>query len=99
VRRRQAELGVAARAAGERLVGGAAQAMLPAPGGEREARRRAHRGIGVAVGEAHALPRHAVEHRRAVRPSAIAAEVGVAEVVGQDKDEVRARSHAMENSS
>ena len=38
-------------AAGDGLVGGAAQAVLPAAGGEGKTRGRAHRRIRVAVGE------------------------------------------------
>src|SRR6202008_644018 len=45
----------------------------------------------VALREAQPAFRHAVEHRRALRPAAVAAQVGVAEVVGEDENEIRPR--------
>ena len=71
----------------DRLVGAPAQAVLPAAGSEREARRRAHRGVRVAVGEAHAGRGDRIEAGRAARAAAVAAEVGVAEIVSEDEDE------------
>ena len=82
------------RAAGDRLVGAAAQPVLPAASGEREARRRAHRRVGVAVGEAQARGRQPIHVGRAGRASAVAAEIGVAEIVGQDEDEVGAQRYS-----
>ena len=55
----------ASQGARDRLVCAAAQAVLPAPGREREARRRAHGRVGVAVGE------HARRRRRCGRGWAI----------------------------
>ena len=93
MRRGQAEHGIPAHARGHGFVGAAAQPILPAAGDQREARRRAHRGIGVAVGEPQAFGRHAVEARRAGvafrrRAPAVAAEVRITEIVGEDENKV-----------
>src|SRR5690348_15452540 len=87
-RRRQAELGIAARARAERLFGAAAKAILVAAGHQREPRGRAHRRIGVAIGEAQALPGDAIERRRHGIARAIATQIGVTKIVGEDEDEV-----------
>src|SRR5262249_27933740 len=71
-----------------RLVVAAAQPVRPAPGQQREPGRRADRRIRVAVREAQSFRCHAVELGRAPASSAIAAEIGVAEIVGEDEDEV-----------
>ena len=86
--RRQAQHRVAAVTARDRLVVAAAQPVLEAPGHQREARGRAHRRVGVPVGEAQAVGGQAVELRGARRPATVAAEVSKAEVVGEDEDEV-----------
>ena len=57
-------------------------------GHEAAARRRADGAAGVGLGEAHALGRQAVEVGRLDALLAVAAEVAVAEVVGQDEDDV-----------
>ena len=49
------------------------------------------RAAGVAVGEPHPLGGQAVDVRRLVVLAAEAADVGVAEVVGQDEDDIRPR--------
>src|SRR5438876_582273 len=85
----QADHLVAAHGAADRLLGGAADAVLVAPGGESKARRRADRRIGIAAREAQALDRHAIDVGRGRRAAAVATEVGVAEIVGKDEDEVR----------
>ena len=60
-------------------------------GHEAAARRRADGAAGVGLGEAHALGGQAVQVRREDVLLAVAAEVAVAEVVGQDEDDVGAR--------
>ena len=85
---RQAQRRAASALAVDRLLGGAAQPVLIAAGHQGEARRRAHRRVRVALREADALARHRVEHRRDRNAAAVAAEVGEAEVVGDDEDEV-----------
>ena len=85
---RQTKLRIAARARSHRLVRAAAQPVLPPPGHQREARGRADRRVRVPVGEAQAFGGHAVELRGALRPPAIAAEVGVPEVIGEDENEI-----------
>src|SRR4029453_2843943 len=78
-------------AAGDGLVVARAQPILPAPGDEGEARRRAHWGVRVTVGEAEPLRGETVQLGRARRPTAVAAEIRVPEIVGQDEDEARPR--------
>ena len=86
--RRQAQHRIAAVAARDRLVVAAAQPVLEAPGHQREARGRADRRVGVPVGEAQAVGGQTVELGGARRPAAVTAEVRIAEVVGEDEDEV-----------
>jgi hypothetical protein len=92
--RRQAQHRVAAVTARDRLVVAAAQPVLEAPGHQREARGRAHRRVGVPVGEAQAVGGQAVELGGARRPAAVTAEVSVAEVVGEDEDEIGPHAHS-----
>ena len=55
---------------------------------EREAGRRADRGIRIPLREPQSLGRHAVDFRRAARPSAEAAEFGMAdEIVCENENE------------
>ncbi len=75
--------------AGDRLLQAAAQAVLVAPGDQREAGRRADRRVGVGLGEADALPGQLVQLRRGEVGLAVDAQVGMAQVVGQDEDDVR----------
>ena len=55
---------------------------------QRRARRLAVRAAGVAAGEPHPLRRQAVDVRRLVILAAVTGDVGVAEVVGEDEDDV-----------
>ena len=68
------------------------EALLIAPGDESGPGRAAHRAVGVEVGQLHAVSRQAVDVRRldVLRP--VAADVGVADVVGDDEHHVRPRS-------
>ena len=84
----------------KRLLRGAAQAILPATRDQRETRGRAHARVRIAAREQQALLREAIEIGRDVGrtslriASAEAAKIGVAEIVGQDVDEVRpSRAH------
>ena len=73
---------------------GALEARAPrvASRENRITRRRADGRRGVGIGEAHALARQAVEVRRGdLRVTVVTAEVAVAEVIGEDVDDVRAR--------
>ena len=64
MRRRQAQIVPPARLARDRLLGRAPEAILVAAGHQRKARGRAHRRVGIAVGEAQPGSRHRVEARR-----------------------------------
>ena len=66
-------------------------ALLPAAGHEAGARGRAHGGIGVEIGKLHALGREAIDVGRLDVGRAHAAEVAVAEIIGEDEDDVRFR--------
>ena len=67
-----------------------ARAPAVAPGEHGVAAGRAHAGGSVGVGEAHALGGEAVQVRRGdPRFGVVAARVPVAEVIGQDEDDVR----------
>jgi hypothetical protein len=82
--------------AGDGFLGRTAQAVLPAARGQRKARGRAHRRVGVAAREAQALGGHGVQARRDVGGVVVriartgAAQVGIAEVIGQDEDQIGA---------
>ncbi len=93
VRWRQAENGIAPMAAGNGLVIAAAQTVLKASGHQREACRRAHRRVGVAVGEAQPVGGQAVERGRARRTPAIAAQVRVTEIISKNEDDVGGSGH------
>jgi len=73
----------------DRLFQADRQAHLIAPGDQPGARRRAVGGIGIALREPQPLERQAVDVRRRVVALAVAAHVGIAEVVGEDEDDVR----------
>src|SRR4051794_27356309 len=79
------------RSGGDWFVETAAQPVLIPSRRDCQPRRRADRGIGIAIGEAQTLAGQSVEIRRTVRSAAIAMEVGVAEIVGQDEYEIRGR--------
>jgi len=85
---RKADRRAAVEARGHRFLGRAPQLVLVAPGDHREPGRRADRRVGVSAIEAQALFRHPVEARRNRCAPAVTAEVGIAEVVGNDEDEV-----------
>src|SRR5205807_1385218 len=58
-----------------------------------EARCRTHRRIGVALGQAHAALGDAVDVGRGEIAPAVARQVGIAEVVGHDEDDVGRLRH------
>jgi hypothetical protein len=72
----------------DRLLQADREAILVAAGDQRGARGRADRGIGVALGEAHSLKREPVDVRGEIVALAVAAHVGVAEIVRHDEDDV-----------
>ena len=76
-------------AAGEPI--GEVQAGRILAGHNARARGRAHGARRVGVGELHALRRHTVEMRRAVKLAAITAEVALPEVINEEEDEVGLR--------
>ena len=76
------------RAAGAEHAAGHAVAPAVAPGHDAVAAGRTDRCRGVGVGEAHALAGQPVAVRRRVR-AAVAGQVAVPQVVGQDDDDVR----------
>ena len=90
---RQTERRAAAAPAVDRLLGGAAQPVLVARRHQREPGRRADRRVRIALRHPQAAGGEAVEHRRDRLAAAVAAEVGEAEVVGDDEDDVRAAAH------
>ena len=77
---------------GERFFQADGQAVLVASGDERDAGGGADGGVGVGLGEADAFGGEVVEDGRAVVWAAVAGEVGEAEVVGHDEDDVRPRA-------
>mmetsp|Transcript_67487 Transcript_67487/g.186944 ORF Transcript_67487/g.186944 Transcript_67487/m.186944 type:complete len:527 (-) Transcript_67487:101-1681(-) len=77
--------------AGNRLLQPAAQPVLVAAGDQAKARGRAHGRVGIALREADALGGQLVEVGRGVVALAVDAEVGPAQVVGQDKEDVGRR--------
>ena len=89
---RQAQHRAAFALAVDGLVGPAAQAVLVAGGHQRKAGGRAHGRVGVALCELETRSGELVEHRRDLAElrvaAAVAAEVGKAEVIGHDEDDV-----------
>ncbi len=65
-----------------------AHALLIAAGHERGPRGRALGAVGIALGESHAFGGEPVEGRRFHVAAAVAAEVAIAQVVGEDQDDV-----------
>src|SRR5258707_2670262 len=65
------------------------KAILIAPGDQRRARRRANGRVRVALREHQSLDRQAVDVRRRIITLAVAAHVGIAEVIRHDEDDVR----------
>ena len=73
----------------DRLLEADGQPILIAPGDQRRPRRRTDGRVGVGLGEFQPLEREPVDVRRRVVLLAVAAHVGIAEVVGEDEDDVR----------
>src|SRR5450631_2732842 len=65
------------------------QASLIAPSDQRRARRRAVRRVGVRLCEFQAFGSQPIDVRRRIVPLTIAAHIRIAEVIGQDEDDVR----------
>ncbi len=90
---RQAQAVVAAGGGADGFLGRAAQAVLVARRHEREARGRAHGRVGVALGELQSAGGQAVQHGRNGAEGGIAAavapQVGIAQVIGHDEEDVR----------
>jgi len=68
-----------------------AKALLIRAGHQPEPAGRARGAGDIAIGETHLAAREAVELRRGHVLAAVAAEVAVAQVVGEDDDEIRLR--------
>jgi hypothetical protein len=82
---------VAMHFAQDRLEQASGMARGIAPGHQRQPRRRTRRGAGITVHELHALFGHAVEmRRREIRPS-VTGQIGPAEIVGEDEDDIGGR--------
>ena len=62
--------------------------LRPASGEQRCARGRTHRAGRIRLRELHPLLRHAVEMRRVVERAAVAPEVALAQIVGEEDDDV-----------
>ncbi len=77
------------RAANQRLLEPQPQSILVAAGDQRETRGGADGGIGVALKEAHPSRGDAVNIGRGKIAASVTGDVGIAEVVGKDKDDVR----------
>jgi hypothetical protein len=73
----------------DRLFEAHGKTHLIAPGDQAGACRRAVGGIGIALREPQSLERQPVDVRRGVVALAVAAHVGIAEIVRQDEDDVR----------
>ena len=83
--RRQTDVGCRT----ERLFEPDAQPVLVAARDQCGSRRRAHRGVGVRLEEPHALRRKPVDVRRAEIAAPVAGNIGIAEIVRHDEDDVR----------
>src|SRR5688500_20353262 len=75
-------------AALQRLPQAHLETLRIATGGEGASRRPAHRSCSVRAQELQPLPRQAVERRRAIVGTTIAAQVAVSEIVGEDEEHV-----------
>ena len=82
----QSDRGVSNR---ERLLEADGEAVLIAPGHERDSRRGADRGVRVGLEKAHAGRSQAIDVRGGKIGPAVAGDVRVAEIVGEDEDDVR----------
>ena len=85
--RRQTDLARHTRA--QRLFEPDVQSVLVTPGNQRDAGGGADRGIGVGLRKAHALGGDAVDIGRREVAAAIAGDIGIAEVVGENEQNVR----------
>src|SRR5580700_6931664 len=77
------------RVANQRLLEPQPQSILVAAGDQRETRGGADGGIGVALKEAHSSRGDAVNIWRGEVAASVTGHVGIAEVVGKNKDDVR----------
>ena len=77
------------RVANQRLLEAQTQPILVAAGDQRETRGGADGGIGVALKEAHPSRGDAVNIGRGKVAASVTGDVGIAEVVGKNKDDVR----------
>src|SRR5882724_3215521 len=84
--RRQADICVVAR---PWLLEPQPEPILVAAGDQRETRGGADGGIGVALKEAHSSRGDAINIWRGEVAASVTGHVGIAEVVGKDKDDVR----------
>ena len=73
----------------QRLLEPQPQPILIAAGDQREPRSGADRGVGIALKEPHASRGDAVDIRRGEVATSVTGHVGIAEVVSQNKDDVR----------
>src|SRR5438067_1729391 len=73
----------------ERLDEADRQARWITAGHERDARRRAHGARGIVAREADARAREAIDARRSIVGPSVRAQVTVAQIVGEDEDDVR----------
>ena len=84
--RRQTDLARHTRA--QRLLEPDLRSVLVTPGNQRDAGGGADRGIGVGLRKAHALGGDAVDIGRREVAAAIAGDIGIAEVVGENEQNV-----------
>jgi hypothetical protein len=85
--RRQTDLARHARA--QRLFEPDGQPVLVTPGNQRDPGGGADRGIGIGLREAHSLGGDAIDVGRREIATAIAGHVGIAEVVGENEQNIR----------
>ncbi len=87
---RDPHLGLVAVGGAQRLDEAELEAVLVAPGDQRDPRVGAERRIGVGLREAHPFAGEPVERRRPVTGLPGAAEIGVTAVVNDDENDIRA---------
>ena len=85
--RRQTDLARHTRA--QRLFEPDGQPVLVTPGNQRDAGGGADRGIGIGLREAHTLGGDAIDVGRREIAAAVAGDIGIAEVVGENEQNVR----------
>ena len=86
----QAHGGAAPVFAGNRFLGRAAQAVLVTRRHQGKTRGRADRRVGIPLGQFQPIGGQAVQHRRAGQATTVTTQVGVTQVVGHNKNDVRA---------